>query len=168
MQVVRLVEVGVPDKIIAFDSLPESMLQGVRRRDLTGLGRHWLSLGEWHFWLEYKELNRDIEKWSEIQSFVRRAVDPEVRLLDELAQMAVKLAPSSREAVSLEPEDVPVIPIPKLKKVLEAAPKIITGPEEEEEEAEDTETVEPSDVSGNVSHETKKKLGRPKKVAVTA
>lgn len=41
MQVFKLVQGGVVDRLIAFDALPESLLTGIRTRDITGLPRYW-------------------------------------------------------------------------------------------------------------------------------
>ena len=79
------------------------------------------------FVLDYVTTNNDKEKWEKIKSFVRRAVDPSVRLMDKLEDMAAPMAPNAKDALDLEPEGVPVIPIPeKLTSV---------APEESESEA---------------------------------
>jgi len=47
MQLVRLVDPGIPDKMIVFDELPKQMLseaEKINPRDL-GLARHWEVLG---------------------------------------------------------------------------------------------------------------------------
>lgn len=71
--------------------------------------------------LEYKGVNADKEKWSEISSFVRRSVDPSFRLKDALEEMAIPMAADSYAPELVEYEDIPVIPIPKNKKILSPA-----------------------------------------------
>jgi hypothetical protein len=119
MQVFRLVKPGVVDKIIAFDALPDALMQNIRTRGLEGLSRDWRSLSDKHYVLEYQDVNQDKLKWQEIQSYVRRAVDRDFRLLDRLEDMALKMAPDAKSGVTLEPEDVErnVIPIPENVKV---------------------------------------------------
>lgn len=135
MQVFRLVESGHPDKIIAFDSLPERLLEGLEMREPTGLPRHWAAflgkqkryikgsmekmpdgttkrIGEETTWgpyfyiLDYKEINRDKYRWQEIGGFVRKTVDLKFRLMDKIEDMALPMAPDSASEMNLEPEDV--------------------------------------------------------------
>ena len=112
MQVFRLVVPGRVDKVIAFDSLPERIVKGIRTAAPSGLPRHWREFAPHFFVLEYIDLNRDIEKWQEITQYVRKAVSLSVRLMDKIEDMAVKMAPDSHAPLELEPEDVPVIIIP--------------------------------------------------------
>jgi hypothetical protein len=115
MQVVRLIKPGQVDRIIAFDELPERLLRGIEKREPKGLPRHWTQFAKEHYYLEYDTLNAHEEKWKEIVAFVRRAVDPAVRLLDNIHEMALPMAPDSYQNLSLEPEDVvakALIPIP--------------------------------------------------------
>lgn len=64
------------------------------------------------FVLDYKDINNDKEKWQEIVNYVRRTVDKTVRLMDKLEDMAIPMAPDSYVSITLEPEDIPVIPVP--------------------------------------------------------
>lgn len=112
MQVFRLVDGGVPDKLIAFDSLPARFLKGIGTSITNGIGKHWKTFAPEMFVLEYKLINNDIEKWGEICTFVRRTVDKKERLLDKLEDMAVRMSPDSKREVSIDTEDVPVIKIP--------------------------------------------------------
>lgn len=112
MQVFRLVQPGVVDKLIAFDELPASLTKGVLKRVASGLPRHWKDFAPEFFVLDYISTNQDKERWAQISSHVRRAVDPSVRLMDKLEDMAVPMAPNSKDAMELEPEQVPVIPLP--------------------------------------------------------
>lgn len=56
MQVFRLVNSGFVDRVIAFNSLPEQMLQGTKTMRPDGLPRHWLR------WLREAGSMRDIVK----------------------------------------------------------------------------------------------------------
>lgn len=56
MQVFKLVRGGFVDSLIAFDSLPERILKGIRTRDLAGLPRYWAA------WLKEKGSVRPVFK----------------------------------------------------------------------------------------------------------
>lgn len=146
MQVFRLVQSGNVDKVIGFDELPKRLLAGVEMRPPEGLPRHWkafigdhekytppsmeknpitgkvepvgekMEIAPFFFVLDYKEINKDKERWQEIQSFVRRAVELKFRLLDKLEDMAMPMAPDANSELKLEPEDLEasgaIIPIP--------------------------------------------------------
>lgn len=114
MQVVRLVDPGIPDKMIAFDELPKGMLASAEKinpREI-GLGRHWDSLGIQHA-LYYKSINSHKEAWSNICAFIPRNVSRDTRLMDDLSAMAIPCGPSCNEGIKIEPEDVPLIKILK-------------------------------------------------------
>lgn len=64
------------------------------------------------FILEYTDLNADKETWRAISEYVRMNVGPEVRLREKLEDMAIAFAPKPTDALSIEPEDIPVIPLP--------------------------------------------------------
>lgn len=126
MQVFRLVQPGVVDRVIAFDELPADLIQGINKREPSGLSRPWRDFAPMFYTLDYLTTNSDKEKWEKIKSFVRRVVDPSFRLMDKLEDMAAPMAPNAKDAIDLEPEAVPVIPIPKTAKVVpegEEAPK---------------------------------------------
>jgi hypothetical protein len=139
MQVFRLMD--MPDRVIAFDSLPERLLQGFELCAAEGFSREWKNfLGKmkrtvkvppdrdpftgqmrsyapiveenYFFYLVDFNINPVVEKWEEVCNFVRRVVDRDVRLLDDMRKMAIPLAPNKTDGVSILPEDVPVIPIP--------------------------------------------------------
>ncbi len=132
MQVFRLVQPGVVDKVIAFDELPQPLVQGITKRPPTGLPRHWREFANEFYVLDYISTNNDKERWQKISSHVRRAVSPSIRLMDKLEDMARPMAPNSKDALDLEPEDVPVIPIPEEAEAPEAesveAPKRVGRP----------------------------------------
>lgn len=147
MHVFRLVQSGRVDKVIAFDSLPNRLLQGVEMRSPDGLPRHWKSFlgenerytppsaeknpatgkvemigerrekGAFFYILNYKEINSDIERWQEISSFVRRAVNLKFRLLDKIEDMALPMSTDANSELKLEPEQLEengaIIPIPE-------------------------------------------------------
>jgi hypothetical protein len=62
-----------------------------------------------------KELNHDKERWQEIESYVRRNAPKDFRLLDKLADMAKPLAKDVHSELDLEPEDMLIIPLPKVE-----------------------------------------------------
>jgi len=103
------------------------------------------------FVLDYTDLNDDKQRWREICEYLRLHVGPEVRLKEKVEDMAMPLAAGSTQPLSVEPEDIPVIPVPR-------------------------ETIDVPEIQPLVGqHETiivnepkAKKRGRPKKVAVEA
>ncbi len=174
MQVFRLVNGGAVDKIIAFDELPKRLVFGIKTKPMDGFPRFWhrwlienkstqtvslinkeTGIKEDHeqpctYLLEYKVVNADIEKWQEITNYVRKAVDLSVRLMDKIEDMAKPFAKDSASELALEPEEVPIIPIPSEIKVSIELPR-------------SKEAVMAVDVAVPV---IKKKPGRPKKVTV--
>lgn len=183
MNVFRLVNGGTVDKIIAFDTLPKRLTAGIRTKPMDGFPRFW------HRWLiehgstqpisllnhetgvreqkeqpctyllEYKVVNADIQKWQEITNYVRKAVDLSVRLMDKIEDMATPFAKDSTSELSLEPEDVLIVPIPS---------------EVKKEDVEDERIMIRSQASkvAVMAEESavpaKRKAGRPRKVAVGA
>lgn len=141
MQVFRLV--GLPDKVIAFDELPEDMVKGFELCRAEGFPKYWKNwmgtkkviikipselnpvTGERRsfdpivdedsfFYLVDWSIKPVVEKWRDIELYVRSNVSPEYRLTDKLEDMAKPLAANKTEGISLEPDDVVVIPIPKV------------------------------------------------------
>lgn len=146
MQVFRLVQTGFVDKVIAFDDLPKRLLDGIEMKSPDGLPRHWKAfvgehekytppsaeknpatgkvemvgekreIGPYFFVLNYKEINKEIERWQEISSFVRRAVNLKFRLLDKIEDMAIPFSTDAASEIKLEPEHLEeqgaIIPIP--------------------------------------------------------
>ncbi len=172
MQVLRLVDPGYVDRMIAFDTLPASLFRGVRMKDLEGYPRHWKNwlkdhnairvVKRWNedlgkpveveetftYILDYKFINDDKQKWQEITNYIRKAVDLKIRLLDKIEDMAVPVAKDAHSELGIEPENVPIIPIPLSATRQEAPPEIVKPGEEV--------TIEP------------KRRGRPPKIAVGA
>lgn len=133
---------GMPDKVLAFENLPESYSKPFELCRADGFPRHWK---EWmgkiekkipiqpekdmlsgkvrffdpiieedcFFYLVDWNLKQNEEKWQELTDYVRRSVDKETRLMDKIEDMAKPLARDKSEGVSLEPEEVTVIKIPK-------------------------------------------------------
>lgn len=143
MQVIRLVD--MPDRLIAFDELPESMLEGVEMLPPAGLPRHWREyLGKRkkvirilperdpytgqmrkfeplveegpYFFIIDRTINNDEEKWEEISNYVRRVASKETRLKDKIEDMAIPMAVDVKSELNIEPEDVPIIKLPKEEK----------------------------------------------------
>lgn len=103
------------------------------------------------FMLEYQDINADKERWREIGDYLRAHVGQAVRLTEKIEDMAVALAPDSYKGLSIEYEDIPVIPLP---------PEVEKAPELRE-------LVKPGETI-LVTEQAPKKRGRPKKVAVEA
>jgi hypothetical protein len=103
------------------------------------------------FVLDYTDINQDRESWRNICEYLKTAVGPEVRLKEKIEEMALVLAPNSTTALAIEPEDIPVIPIP-----VEATQKVSHS-----------ELIKPGETI-LVEELAPKKRGRPKKVVVEA
>lgn len=159
MQVFRLVQGGKVDKVIAFDELPKRLLKGVEMHLASGLPRHWRDFigkvkkhtpavpdknpvtgkvemvgertdeGPYCYVLEYKEINKDKERWEEICNFVRRTVSLQFRLMDKIEDMALSFAPDAASELKLEPEELEqngaIIPIPE--EFQEKGPALVDG-----------------------------------------
>lgn len=104
------------------------------------------------FVLDYTDINADKERWREICEYLRMNVGPEVRLKEKVEDMALALAADPTKSLSIEPEDIPAIPIPT---------------ETAEEKPILQELVKPGEVI-IVQETAPKKRGRPKKIAVEA
>lgn len=124
MQIFRIVKGGFTDKVIGFDSLPKSMLSGIGKGSIDGFARHWkkwfedVAVDEYRkdgtgpfYILDYFSVNKDKEKWQEISNYVRRATDKNFRLLDKLEDMAIPMAEDSHKEMTLQPEDIVIVPI---------------------------------------------------------
>lgn len=101
------------------------------------------------FIMEYVDINADKQKWREISEYIRQNVSTEVRLKEKLEDMALALAPNPTSELTAEPEDIPVIPVPR--ETTEVKPDIIQAGEQI-----------------IVQENAPKRRGRPKKVAVEA
>ena len=155
MQAFRLM--GMPDKIIAFDELPENLVTGFEMREPIGPAfrswREWLGkkkrvtkisperdpftqqmrifqpiveMGN-YFYIMDETLNADRERWEAICDYVRRNAPTDFRLKDKIEDMAIPLAPDVRSDVTIEPEEIVIIPLPKLAKEETDAPTDETG-----------------------------------------
>lgn len=140
MQCFRLM--NMPDRVIAFDELPENVVRGFELCRADGFPRHWKDwLGkkkkvtnvppekdqltgqvrrfdpiveeDFFFYLVDWTIGTDEERWVELCSYVKANAPKDFRLLDKIEDMAKPLAPNKTDGVSLEPEEVTVIPIPK-------------------------------------------------------
>lgn len=103
------------------------------------------------FVLEYQDINSDKEMWRNICDYLKANCGPEVRLKEKIEDMALALAANPTQPLSVDPEDIPVIPVPR---ETEEAPSIV-------------ELVQPGEVIV-VQELAPKRRGRPKKVAVEA
>lgn len=143
MQIVRLM--GMPDKIIGFDELPEDLLETIEMRTQVSAPRHWREFmgvrekktkvqpfvdpmtrqlvkcdpitekGPFAWVIDW-EINQDKDVWQNISNYVRRNAPESFRLLDKIEDMAKPLATSVSGEWSLEPEDMIVIPLKKVVK----------------------------------------------------
>jgi hypothetical protein len=153
-QVFRLMD--VPDKMIAFDELPEYLLEGIELHDCGKMTKDWrefIGLREkliklkpernlitqqmetfppivqkgYYAYLIDREINPDKDRWREIESYVKRNAPKDFRLTDPIVDietgkstMAKALANDSQSEIMLEPEEVIVIPLPKIEETVEA------------------------------------------------
>ena len=138
MQVFRLM--GMPDKMIAFNELPPELLVDVDMSDESRMPRHWrefigmmekqirippdkdpltgtvrqyqpiVQKAPFTFVID-REVNKDKERWQEIESYVRRTAPKDFRLLDKLEDMALPMAADAHTELTLEPEEVKIIPL---------------------------------------------------------
>lgn len=169
MQVFRLVDPGRVDRILAFDSLPDSVIYGIKRGTSNGLPSNWLSFlnvkrsdkdAHPFYVLDFRTLNRDREKWQEISNYVRRSTDKNFRLMDNLYDMTKPMAPDSHSSLELEPEDIVVIPVPieiKEEKIVNKIEEIEKKTDAVLEKPTVIPVVEPTAIQI-------KKRGRPRKV----
>lgn len=104
--------------------------------------------------LEYNDINADKEFWRAISEYLRMNCSPDVRLKERVEDMAMALAPNSTSALSIEPEDIPVILVPN------GIPEV----------KKETELVKHGEVVlvQETPEPAPKRRGRPKKVAVEA
>lgn len=183
MQAFKLVNGGFVDKVIVFDSLPERLYKNVRTKETAGFPRAWakwlaeigslrtvfktetsvdlarnwtfkhtpIGMEPCFFVLEYTDINADKQAWREICEYIRMTAGPEVRLKEKIEDMALALAADSMKPLSVEPEEIPIIKV-SAEVVLKPALHELVKPEE---------TIIVQELS-------KKKPGRPKKVAVEA
>ncbi len=132
---------GMPDKVLAFDNLPDGYSNAFEFCRADGFPRHWkewmgkiqkktnippekdLMTGQVRrfepiieedsfFYLVDFNLKQNEEKWQETCDYIRRTVDKEVRLMDKIEDMAKPLGRDKSDSVSLEPEEVTVIKLP--------------------------------------------------------
>lgn len=140
-QVFRLMD--MPDRVIAFDELPEDLVAPFEMFDCSKLPREWrdfIGTRERHIkvrpeldpvtrqWIKYpelvekapfaylfdREINKDKEAWTAIEDYVKRNAPKDFRLMDRIADMAKPMGQDVHSELSLEVEDVVVIPLPKV------------------------------------------------------
>lgn len=141
-QVFRLM--GMPDKVIAFDELPEDLVKGLELLDCSALPRYWrefigmreqrikikpeldpitrqmitfpelIEKAPYAYLIDW-EINKDKEIWGQIQNYVKRNAPKDFRLMEKLEDMAKPMAADAHSELSLEPEDVVVIPLNKVE-----------------------------------------------------
>lgn len=139
-QVFRIMD--LPDRIVGFDGLPDNLLDGFELCRAEGFPRHWrewmgkikkkikiqpekdpltgqvryydpIDDEDCFFYLVDPSSNPSQEKWKQVISYVKQNVQEGFRLMDNIEEMAKPLAPNKSDGVSLEPEDVVIIPLIK-------------------------------------------------------
>ncbi len=135
-----------------------SMRTVLKTETSVDLARNWtfkytpIGMEPCFYVLDYTDINADKEIWRQICEYLRMNVGPGVRLKEKVEEMALALAANPTLPLSVEPEDIPVIPIPKEEKEPTFVQPLV-GPQE---------TI-------IVQENAPKKRGRPaKKVAVEA
>ncbi len=147
MQVFRFM--NLPDRVLAFDELPEELVKDFELCKAESFPRYWKDwmgkkkrtikppperdpltntirkfepiVEEDHFfYLVDGRLGPSVERWEKVAGYVRQNVKDGYILKEDISAMAVPLAGNKTDGVTLEPEDVPVIP---LKKELILPPK---------------------------------------------
>lgn len=138
MQLFRLM--GMPDRMIAFNELPKDLIDGVDMCDESRMPRHWkdfigvrerevhiprdrdpltgtvrtyapiVQRAPYTFVIDW-EINKDKERWQEIEAYVKRAAPKDFRLTERLVDMAKPMAVDAHAEMSLEPEDVVIVPL---------------------------------------------------------
>lgn len=188
MQVFRLVDGGFVDKMIAFDSLPDRLIKGIRTRDIAGMPRYWAK------WLIENGSVRDSFK-TETEELPDRKLrvhkskvgeEPCFYVLDyketnqdkekwqEIANF-VRRTVDTKVRLLDRLEDMARKMAPDCHAQLEIEPEdipVIKIPSEFEEESAPEAIVQVSDEvisrTGDLVVPEPKKRGRPKKVAVEA
>lgn len=140
-QVFRIM--GMPDKVIAFDELPEDIIKDVDWHDCGKLPKDWREFiglkervikvkpdinpitrqtetypdlkqkGYFSYLLDF-EVNKDKEIWGVIENYVKRNAPKDFRLTDKLIDMAKPMAADPHSELTLETEEVVVVPLPKI------------------------------------------------------
>lgn len=129
----------------------------IRTETTVDLARNWtfkhtpIGMEPCFFVLDYTDINADKESWRNICDYLKANCGPEVRLKEKVHDMALPLAGDCYKPLEVEPEDIPVIPLPK---------EVIAEPSYQE-------LVKPGETI-IVQEEAPKRRGRPKKVAVEA
>lgn len=99
--------------------------------------------------LDYQDINADKDAWRAISEHLRLNLGPEIRLREKVEDMAIPLSENCNSPLNVEPEDIPVIPVP---------------PEVEKEKS-SQDLVEPEETI-LVNELAPKRRGRPKRVAL--
>lgn len=189
-QILRLI--GMPDKMIGFDELPEDLLSDLEMQNEKSLPRYWRDwIGERervikiksyvdpmtkkliecepirekgsYTWTVDWEINSNQEAWSKIVSYTRQNVKEGFRLLDRLEDMAKPMSTNVSESITLEPEDILIIPLKSIEKPKEEGiSPVAEAPKEQEFKCPDCEKPFSSKQAVRL-HRTKK---HPEKVAV--
>jgi hypothetical protein len=149
----------MPDKVIAFDELPQSLIDGLEMHDCSKMPKDWrefIGIREKHIrippdrdpltgqvrtytpliqkapyaYLVDREVNFDRDRWAEIESYVKRCAPKDFRLMDKIFDMAKPLARDPHSEIDLETDQVIVIPLPKIEEKSEPEAASVTVVEE--------------------------------------
>lgn len=150
MQCFRFMD--LPDRVIAFDELPEDLVKGFEMVPANGFPRHWKEwLGkkkrvtvipaekdpftgqmrrsepsieeDYYFYLVDDSIGSDVDRWKDVCDYVKRNAPENFRLKEKIEDMAKPLAPNKTDSVMLEPEEVIVIPLAKAEEAKKAEEK---------------------------------------------
>ena len=136
LQVFRLMD--RPDRVIAFENLPDRLLDGIEMVQADGFPRHWkewmgksekktkipperdpisgqvrtfpaITESNYYFYIVDGMIQPIVEKWKAICDYVAENKQDGIVLRDNIADMAMPLANDQLSPLTLEPEEVRVI-----------------------------------------------------------
>ena len=132
----------MPDKVLAFDELPDKFLVGLDMIKAEGFPRHWkdwmgkskkimrippdknpltgevrtykpIEEEDYFFYTVDWNIRAQEDRWKEITDYVRLNAPEDLRLPEDLIDLAKPLAQDKLAAIDLEPEDVVIISLKK-------------------------------------------------------
>ena len=182
MQCVRLVNGGVVDKLIVFDSLPKRFQDRMRTRDVAGLPRSWAKwLGEIGSMRPVVKTTTEITPARDYKFHYQtignepcffmleyKMINADIDLWNEICAYVRKVV-DSKVRLKEKIEDMAILMAPDCYKPLDIEPEdvmtraFIPLPKETEEVKSDDEIVKQDE---QIIVPEAKKRGRPKKVAV--
>lgn len=110
-------------------------------------------------WIVDREVNKDKEAWRAIESYVKRNAPKDFRLTDPIVDietgrstMALKMAADAQSELSLEPEDVIVVPL-GVDRELEGSSSVVKVYTEEKRREKEETTVKSEEITPTVKVE---------------